>query len=331
MRIDNSFLSNTYSSLKQEKGLYFENKAKNESEVVGQVLGYGVDKEGFFTSDFNEAAGLPQDYKIYAKGMENLVNYLTTNSGAFTNIDIAKSLGRAYQVFSQLAPKVEGNFTQEDISNIPQWFQWNEQTLRVTKTYTKEEYISATSARNEESAYNVLKNGLSFSSLNKLSVDFIDKNADIFEPSRKFNIGENMYKNADTISKGGILMAFFAGSQNIHFFRGETTISGKLAGLDDNFSVGQRKELADFMENNPISYSITGDIGKDLINLLTLTDKFTNVDEFKQEWLKMKAKSNEAQMENQNTEFNFSSIFNSLRSNKAINVIKSETKPFKPI
>ncbi|KGI51331.1 hypothetical protein LR59_13685, partial [Campylobacter sp. MIT 97-5078] len=107
-----------------------------------------------------------QDYKIYAKGMENLVNYLTTNSGAFTNIDIAKSLGRAYQVFSQLAPKVEGNFTQEDISNIPQWFQWNEQTLRVTKTYTKEEYISATSARNEESAYNVLKNGLSFPSLN---------------------------------------------------------------------------------------------------------------------------------------------------------------------
>lgn len=30
----------------------------------------------FFTSDFNEAAELPKDYKIYAKDIENFVNIL---------------------------------------------------------------------------------------------------------------------------------------------------------------------------------------------------------------------------------------------------------------
>ncbi|TQR27342.1 hypothetical protein DMB91_03530 [Campylobacter sp. MIT 97-5078] len=88
-----------------------------------------------------------------------------------------------------------------------------------------------------------LKDDLSFPSLNKLSIDFIDKNADIFEP--KFNIGENMYKNADdTMFKGGVLTAFFAGSQNIHFFRGETTISGKLAGLENVRARGKNQGVS---------------------------------------------------------------------------------------
>ena len=32
---------------------------KQYSKTSNKVLGYGVDKDGFFTSDFNEAAGLP--------------------------------------------------------------------------------------------------------------------------------------------------------------------------------------------------------------------------------------------------------------------------------
>ncbi|HHW4216070.1 TPA: hypothetical protein ACUVM2_000452 [Campylobacter coli] len=32
---------------------------KQYSKTSNKVLGYGVDKDGFFTNDFNEAAGLP--------------------------------------------------------------------------------------------------------------------------------------------------------------------------------------------------------------------------------------------------------------------------------
>ena len=40
---------------------------KDKSEAVDKILGYGVDKEGYFTSDFNEAAGIPKDFKLNAK------------------------------------------------------------------------------------------------------------------------------------------------------------------------------------------------------------------------------------------------------------------------
>ncbi|MCW1332405.1 hypothetical protein OLP47_06780, partial [Campylobacter jejuni] len=50
---------------------------QDTTKTNNKVLGYGVDKDGFFTSDFNEAAGIPKDYKIYAKGAENFVNYIT--------------------------------------------------------------------------------------------------------------------------------------------------------------------------------------------------------------------------------------------------------------
>ena len=37
-----------------------QNLVKDKSEAISEILGYGVDKEGYFTSDFNEAAGIPK-------------------------------------------------------------------------------------------------------------------------------------------------------------------------------------------------------------------------------------------------------------------------------
>ncbi|HEB8038625.1 TPA: hypothetical protein RZJ91_000691, partial [Campylobacter coli] len=78
------------------------NLVSDKSQAVNKVLGYGVDKDGFFTSDFNEKAGIPKDYKIYVDDVENLVKHIiNSNSKFFTSIDIAKSVGNAYKVFSQ--------------------------------------------------------------------------------------------------------------------------------------------------------------------------------------------------------------------------------------
>ena len=57
----NSALANSTNSTQNS------NFAKDKSQATSEILGYGVDNEGFFTSDFNEAVGLDKDYKIYAK------------------------------------------------------------------------------------------------------------------------------------------------------------------------------------------------------------------------------------------------------------------------
>ena len=55
------------------------NTVKDKSEALGEILGYGVYSEGFFTVDFNEAAGLPKDFKIYAKDIENLLDSFSSS------------------------------------------------------------------------------------------------------------------------------------------------------------------------------------------------------------------------------------------------------------
>ncbi|EGE9558279.1 hypothetical protein IBM52_000119, partial [Campylobacter coli] len=62
----NTFSNNTPNT-KSSNVIANNNLVSDKSQAVDKILGYGVDKEGFFTSDFNEAAGLPKDYKIYAK------------------------------------------------------------------------------------------------------------------------------------------------------------------------------------------------------------------------------------------------------------------------
>ena len=79
-----------------------QNLAKDKSQAVKEVLGYGVDSEGFFTSDLNEAAGIPKDYRIEVKMFEILEPLFTTKSlfggkATHLSIDWAKTLGDFYQ------------------------------------------------------------------------------------------------------------------------------------------------------------------------------------------------------------------------------------------
>ncbi|EKZ7437177.1 hypothetical protein RE527_001749, partial [Campylobacter coli] len=128
----NTFSNNTPNT-KSSNVIANNNLVSDKSQAVDKILGYGVDKEGFFTSDFNEAAGLPKDYKIYAKDIENFVNIQTKSLlSSYINIDIAKSIGNAYKVFSQLLNDELNNkinFTKEDLVKIPQGFEFNQNTL----------------------------------------------------------------------------------------------------------------------------------------------------------------------------------------------------------
>ncbi|EAL7925204.1 hypothetical protein F9A04_07690, partial [Campylobacter coli] len=115
----NTFSNNTPNTKSSNTVNETSNLVSDKSGAVNKVLGYGVDENGFFTSDFNEAAGLPKDYKIYAKDIENFVNIQTKSLlSSYINIDIAKSIGNAYKVFSQLLNDELNNkinFAKEDL------------------------------------------------------------------------------------------------------------------------------------------------------------------------------------------------------------------------
>ncbi|EAC1339329.1 hypothetical protein FYI09_03965 [Campylobacter coli] len=87
-------------------------------------------------------------------------------------------------------------------------------------------------------------------------------------------------------------MAFFAGMSGQNpLIEGETTIEGKLLGYDKNMSQSQVEDLNEFIKQNPIKYGITGDIGTDFTNILKLKNNISDIEEFKKQWLEMKAKS----------------------------------------
>jgi len=83
------------------------NSLNSSSQNTTKVLGYEVDKDGYFTEEFNEKAGIPSDYKIYSSTMQSLVKSQTSGGvfNSFSSIDIAKTIRNAYDIVSQLLEK----------------------------------------------------------------------------------------------------------------------------------------------------------------------------------------------------------------------------------
>ena len=81
-----------------------QNLVKPKSEAVDKILGYGVDKEGYFTSDFNEAAGIPKDFRLNAKDVEKSISLFQKDAPFFkffSKIDLAQTYANAYNAFSK--------------------------------------------------------------------------------------------------------------------------------------------------------------------------------------------------------------------------------------
>ncbi|OEV66843.1 hypothetical protein AJM72_07120 [Campylobacter jejuni] len=212
--------SNTTSNTKSSNAIANNNLVSDKSQAVDKILGYGVDKEGFFTSDFNEAAGLPKDYKIYADGLNNFVNNFIKRQPFYSQIDIAKTIGNAYNSFSSFV-KDKGlgeSFQEQDLKNLSQ------------------------------------KDGVNYWQELQSDNAFIWKLAD----ENIADLGSNKYQIHDNkISKGGALIAFFI--NNLSTIKGQTTLLGKLAGLNSDTDNNEIKEFLSFMNKNPLKYSYEQD------------------------------------------------------------------------
>ena len=120
------------------------------NQTSSEVLGYKVDKDGYFTDEFNKQAGIPIDYKIHSSTLESLVrsnDIIDPDIKNFKSIDIAKTVGNAYRLLAQVVGEdtlsSKDSFSAEDIRNFPQGFSYDRQSLQVDQRYASASEYSA--------------------------------------------------------------------------------------------------------------------------------------------------------------------------------------------
>ncbi|EGK8186718.1 hypothetical protein IO449_001755 [Campylobacter coli] len=137
-------------------------KQADTSNIVSLAYGYGVDANGYMGSDFNKAAGLPEDFKIHKSTLDEIKKAAENEpyiadmkqyfgvSEYYTNIDMAETIKQYYNLFSnalgQSFPNDKTSFSEADINSMPsgygvsgtQWMDFNDPSNRMNITGLKD-------------------------------------------------------------------------------------------------------------------------------------------------------------------------------------------------
>ncbi|WP_223209742.1 Cj0814 family flagellar-dependent secreted protein, partial [Campylobacter coli] len=112
-------------------------KQADLSNSTKMAYGYSVDKNGYMGSDFNKAAGLPEDFKIHKSTLDEIYNFNEAQyqdikeqlgiSRYFTNIDMADTIKQYYNQFNQIVNHTfndtnKTSFTEADINSMPKGY-----------------------------------------------------------------------------------------------------------------------------------------------------------------------------------------------------------------
>ena len=265
--LNNNTYTQSYKTSINSKQAASLSTATNQTSSL--VLGYKVDKDGYFTDEFNKQAGIPSDYKIHSSTLESLVNVAEGTSffsRTFKSIDIAKTAGNAYKILSQVVGEdtlnSKDSFSLDEIRNFPQGFSYNRQSMQVTKINNSiHEFGSAAADFNGKESNKQMISTLFFNPSFKGGDGRqpLKPTTDIFNNNNggKENtvIGIFMdphgekYTNKDgSITKGGLIAAVI--NNNLDVREGETTAKGKREGYDksvDSKEFNRAFELFDLM------------------------------------------------------------------------------------
>ena len=299
--------SNTNINLSANKGINSTSTINSaQSTSANKVLGYEVDSKGYFTDEFNKAAGIPSDYKIHSSAAQSIVN-VALNKGdndisliarmGFLNVDIAQTFANAYKILSQVVGESvlssKDSFTQDEIAQFPQGYYYDKD-LSVKKVYNSIYDFFDAVARFDN------KKGTDEMSLlfynETISDERLKPATNILSNSNggkesnfpfNFDTAKDKHTNADgSITKGGLLVAII--NQNKALIEGETNISGKLNGFDRNIN---GNELSLWMHSLPLTIAMFDNpeiqaLQKDLLNT-------SDISEIKSKFLNIKRRSQE--------------------------------------
>ncbi|EDJ8727615.1 hypothetical protein KTM33_000588 [Campylobacter coli] len=127
--------SPNYDISSEFKNSIYTLKYKQADISTDTAYGYSVDKDGYMGSDFNKAAGLPEDFKIHKSTLDEIKKAAENEpyiadmkqyfgvSEYYTNIDMAETIKQYYNLFSnalsQSFPNDKTSFSEADINSMP--------------------------------------------------------------------------------------------------------------------------------------------------------------------------------------------------------------------
>ncbi|EOV3463569.1 Cj0814 family flagellar-dependent secreted protein [Campylobacter coli] len=154
--------SPNYDISSEFKNSIYTLKYKQVDLNTDTAYGYSVDKDGYMGSDFNKAAGLPEDFKIHKSTLDEIKKAAENDpvvsstkeylgvSEYYTNIDMAETIKQYYNLFSnalgQSFPNHKTSFSEADINSMPsgygvsgtQWMDFNDPSNRMNITGLKD-------------------------------------------------------------------------------------------------------------------------------------------------------------------------------------------------
>ena len=223
-------------------------------QTSSELLGYKVDKDGYFTDEFNKQAGIPSNYKIHSSTLESLVRIETQSDymqRTFDSIDILKTVNNAYKILSQVVGEdtlnSKDSFSLDEIRNFPQGFSYNRQSMQVNKRYAsaseysavEDSFVHTPTKTISTLFYNGSLSITADKQIHPKNATYIFNNANGGKENTVIGIfmdphGEKYTNKDGSVTKGGLIAGVL--NHDLDIYEGETTAIGKYGGYDKNIN-----------------------------------------------------------------------------------------------
>ncbi|KAJ9793937.1 hypothetical protein QR345_04650 [Campylobacter jejuni] len=136
--------SPNYDISSEFKNSIYTLKYKQVDLSTDTAYGYSVDKDGYMGSDFNKAAGLPNDFKIHKSTLDEIERFNQngmadeTSGNYYNSFDMASIVKSYYNSFNQVIsafPNDKTSFSKADLEQLPKGLNYgrNENKEKIVK------------------------------------------------------------------------------------------------------------------------------------------------------------------------------------------------------
>ncbi|HEC1886393.1 TPA: hypothetical protein R1811_001186 [Campylobacter jejuni] len=205
--------SPNYDISSEFKNSIYTLKYKQVDLSTDTAYGYSVDKDGYMGSDFNKAAGLPEDFKIHKSTLDEIERFNQhgmadeTSGNYYNSFDMASIVKSYYNSFNQVIsafPNDKTSFSEADLEQLPKGLNYgrNENKEKIVKNiFNAEQFHEAQAIK-----YSTMNLGM-----NLMKLDFSPQSMEQ-DPSieGEFNPDMSVYpQNEDgNYSKEALFMSF---------------------------------------------------------------------------------------------------------------------------
>ncbi|MPP21354.1 hypothetical protein F9716_08690 [Campylobacter jejuni] len=205
--------SPNYDISSEFKNSIYTLKYKQVDLSTDTAYGYSVDKDGYMGSDFNKAAGLPEDFKIHKSTLDEIERFNQhgmadeTSGNYYNSFDMASIVKSYYNSFNQVIsafPNDKTSFSEADLEQLPKGLNYgrNENKEKIVKNiFNAEQFHEAQAIK-----YSTMNLGMNLMKLD-FSPQSMEQDSSI---EGEFNPDMSVYpQNEDgNYSKEALFMSF---------------------------------------------------------------------------------------------------------------------------